>query len=76
MKVCDTIVLILATDIPIMKLQERFFTDVSLPAIIAIIAKYVITIREWPLLLSRHCWGVYERNSVVNSVLVDDWTTE
>ena len=24
----------------------------------------------------KHCWGVYEQNSTVNSVLVDDWKAE
>ena len=24
----------------------------------------------------KHCWGVYEQISIVNSVRVDDWTAE
>ena len=24
----------------------------------------------------KHCWGVYEQNSIVNNVCVDDWTAE
>ena len=24
----------------------------------------------------KHCWGVYEQNSIVNSVHEDDWTAE
>ena len=24
----------------------------------------------------KHCWGVYEQDSLVNSVGVDDWTAE
>ena len=24
----------------------------------------------------KHCWSVYEQNSIVNSVSVDDWTVE
>ena len=24
----------------------------------------------------KHCWGVYEQNSIVNTVHVDDWTGE
>ena len=24
----------------------------------------------------KHCWGIYEHNNIVNSVRVDDWTTE
>ena len=24
----------------------------------------------------KHCSGVYEQNSIVNSVFVDDWTAE
>ena len=25
---------------------------------------------------NKHCWCVYEQNSIVNGVCVDDWTTE
>ena len=25
---------------------------------------------------NKPCWGVYEQNSIVNSVHVDDWTAE
>ena len=24
----------------------------------------------------KHCWGVYKQKSTVNSVRIDDWTTE
>ena len=24
----------------------------------------------------KHCWGIFEQNSIVNSVRVDDWTTQ
>ena len=24
----------------------------------------------------KHCWGVYEWNSIMNSACVDDWTAE
>ena len=33
-------------------------------------------ISEFDLYFVKHSWGVYEQNSIVNSVRVDDWTTE
>ena len=43
--------------------------------LLAIIAKYEFPIRI-ALYCIKHCWGVYEQNSIVNSVHVDDWTVE
>ena len=31
---------------------------------------------KYGLCCIKHCWGVYEQNSIVNSVRVDDWTAE
>ena len=39
-------------------------------SLLAIIAKYGFPISEWAVLLYK---GVYEQNSTMHSVLVDDW---
>ena len=31
---------------------------------------------KYGLCCIKHCWGVYEQNSIVNNVSVDDWTAE
>ena len=31
---------------------------------------------KYGLCCIKHCWGVYEQKSTVNSVRVDDWTGE
>ena len=43
--------------------------------LLAIITKYGLKL-ENEFCGINHCWGVYEQNSIVNWVRVDDWTAE
>ena len=45
-------------------------------SLLAIIAKCNFPISEMSFVCINHCWGVYEQNSIVNSVGVDDWIAE
>ena len=44
--------------------------------VLAIISKYGFPFNKWALLCIKLCWGVFEPNSIVNSVRVNDWTAK
>ena len=53
-----------------------FYWDMDIKSL-AFIAKYDFPIRKWALLYQvLFCWGVYEQNSIVKSVHVDEQTNE
>ena len=54
---------------------DHFQTHHIPNTLLAIVTKYGFPIGEWACFI-KHCWGVYEQNSIVKCVCVDDGTAE